>query len=245
MEQNRKREHIQYSLEMEEELLFNHTYKQEQRLLEYVKSGEVEEVKENLSTIFPQYPQLLGYAEQRNEEYMAVITVALVARAVISAGISTSESFQLSDFYLKKFAAAHDIGMIRSLRDEAVINYTKMVCESKKRTKASFYVEECKKYILANPFKKISTEEIACALHLNAVYLERIFKAEERMTITQYIQNEKIIRAKNLLIYSDRTIQEISMYLGFSSQSYFGKVFQKIVGMTPKQFRIQNRLSEF
>lgn len=245
MEHNEKMEEIQYSLEVEEELRFNHTYKVEQELLENVKNGDVERVKETFGDTFPQYPSLLGNIQRKNEEYMAVITVALVARAAISAGISTAESFQISDIYLRKIAAVKDTEDIIMLRNKAILAYTQKVRDSKKQTKASFFVEECKKYIIANPFKKISTDDVAKSLHLNAVYLERIFKAEEKMTITEYIQQQKIIRAKNLLIYSDRTILEISSYLGFSSQSYFGKIFQKQVGMTPKQFRMLNRMSEF
>ena len=91
----------------------------------------------------------------------------------------------------------------------------------------------------------VSAGDVALALNVNSIYLERIFRAEEKMTITDFIRHEKISRAKNLLVYSDRSILEIGEYLSFSSQSYFGKIFRKVTGMTPKQFRETNHLSEF
>ena len=47
----------------------------------------------------------------------------------------------------------------------------------------------------------------------------------------------KLEEARSLLIYTDKTISEISEYLCFSTQSYFQNVFKKQYGMTPMQFR--------
>jgi AraC-like DNA-binding protein len=51
--------------------------------------------------------------------------------------------------------------------------------------------------------------------------------------------------AKNLLIYSDYTIEKIALYLGFSSQSHFGKVFKKYTEMTPNAYRKRNARKDF
>ena len=48
---------------------------------------------------------------------------------------------------------------------------------------------------------------------------------------------EKIKLAENLLIYSEYSIEQIGLYLGFSSQSHFGTIFKKYENMTPKQYR--------
>lgn len=241
-----QRAHLEYALQQEDEIINNHTYKYEQELLEYIKSGDVEQVQENLKNhVFPDYPQLLDFYVKKNEEYMAVIAVALTARAVIQGGVTSAESFRMSDYYLKKISSSPDINRIIQIRDEALLEYTKLVRERKRGTKRGLYVEEAKQYIAAQVFKKISVKDVADALNINAIYLERIFKDAEGLTIGQYIQREKVGRAKNFLMYSDRSIMEIGEYLGFASQSHFGQIFKKEVGMTPKQFRIHNRLSGF
>lgn len=52
-------------------------------------------------------------------------------------------------------------------------------------------------------------------------------------------------RAANLLKYSEASISEISDYIGFYSQSHFGKVFKQYKKMTPKEFREKNQKKEF
>jgi AraC-like DNA-binding protein len=51
------------------------------------------------------------------------------------------------------------------------------------------------------------------------------------------VQRERIATAKNMLKYSDYTAQQIATALGFSSQSYFTKVFRQTTGHTPTDYR--------
>ena len=239
-------ERIAYSLQQEDEAEGNHLYRMEQELLELIRQGDVEQIRKNQEAqVFPEYPNLLNYNVKKNEEYMAVITIALVARAAVEGGVSTSESFRLSDIYLKKLAVMQDIPQIIELREACAVEMAELVRNRKRGGKAGYYVEECKKFVATNIFKKISVRDVAVALNLNAVYLEHVFKEEEKQTIGQYIQKEKIKCAKNLLIYSDRSIMEISDYLNFSSQSYFGSVFRSIVGESPRVYRDTHKISGF
>ena len=52
-----------------------------------------------------------------------------------------------------------------------------------------------------------------------------------------FINEERVFRASNLLMYSDLSLSEVAEYVHFPSQSYFGKVFKQVKGMTPKAFR--------
>ena len=237
--------HAEHTLEQEDMVVNNHTYKDEQELLELVRRGDTASVRIAIDTMFPGYPDVIGYSNKKNEEYMAIITVALVSRAAVEAGMTSAESFAMADVYLKKIATAQDVAAILKYRNCAIVAYTQVIAAKKSSKKSGMYVEECKNYIAAHIFKKIGTTEIADALGLNAVYLERIFKESEGMTIGQYIHQEKIDRAKNLLIYSGRSILEISDYLSFSSQSHFGKVFKQETGMTPKQYREREHVSGY
>lgn len=243
---NLLKNHLEYALSQEDEIVSNHTYFKEQEYFDIVRNGDIERIqKEGIVGMNLEYPQLLKYNTKKNEEYMAVAAVTLFARTAIEAGISSAESFMLSDSYLIRIAEAKNIDELLQLRNEAFIAFTKLVHERKKGGSAGRYIEECKRYISANIFKKIRVPDIANALSINEIYLERIFKSSEGITILQYIQREKIGRAKNLLMYSDRSIMEISDYLGFSTQSHFGHVFKKEVGETPMRFRTKNKITGF
>jgi AraC-like DNA-binding protein len=92
---------------------------------------------------------------------------------------------------------------------------------------------------------KIVVSELADDLHVSLEYLSTLFRKTEQTTISEYILKEKVRLAENLLIYSEYTIEKIGLYLGFSSQSHFGKVFKKYTGFTPNVYRKRNMKKDF
>ena len=90
---------------------------------------------------------------------------------------------------------------------------------------------------MANLHGKIQVQDIAEKLGLNANYLSELFHKNEHVSLKDFIQKEKINMAKNLLIYSKYSYTEIAVYLGYSSQSHFGKQFKKYADMTPRRYR--------
>ena len=68
-------------------------------------------------------------------------------------------------------------------------------------------------------------------------YFSKKFKQEVGMSLREFAAEEKVRRAKELLIQGRLSVSDISETLGFNSQSYFGNVFRKITGMTPLEYR--------
>ena len=68
-------------------------------------------------------------------------------------------------------------------------------------------------------------------------YLSRIFKAETGINVINYVNTRKIQRAKELLADPAISITEISLSLGFDEPSYFNKIFNKICGINPSDYR--------
>ena len=98
-------------------------------------------------------------------------------------------------------------------------------------------VERCKDYVFTHLHEKITVQEIAVQLYLHPNYLSALFKKHEGISLYQYILNQKITLAKNLLTYSSYSFIEISNYLGFSSQSHLGKTFKRTTGFTLNEYR--------
>jgi AraC-like DNA-binding protein len=104
-------------------------------------------------------------------------------------------------------------------------------------------------YQLVNNFKRLvnnhfieekSVEFYAQQLNLTANYLNNRIKAHTDKTAKEHIANRTLMQAKNMLLYTEFDIAEISFRLNFSEPSYFGKFFKKHTQQTPKAFR-QNR----
>jgi AraC-like DNA-binding protein len=92
-------------------------------------------------------------------------------------------------------------------------------------------------YILDNLQRQITVSELAAREGLSTGYFSRLFVEEIGINVNQFINDSKIKAAQNMLRYSDFSILDISISLGFSSQSAFSSVFKKMTGMTPKIYR--------
>ncbi|MEF2247400.1 MULTISPECIES: helix-turn-helix domain-containing protein [unclassified Paenibacillus] len=87
---------------------------------------------------------------------------------------------------------------------------------------------------------KISLDEIAHELHMNPSYFSRLFRKETGETFVEYVTKLKIDRAKELLRWTNSSIETISESLGYDNKSYFSKLFKSVCGITPGEYREQN-----
>ena len=71
----------------------------------------------------------------------------------------------------------------------------------------------------------------------NYHYISQLFSSIENMTIEKYIILQKIERVKELLVYGERTLNEIAYKLGYSSVQHLSNQFKQITGLTPKHFK--------
>ena len=94
-------------------------------------------------------------------------------------------------------------------------------------------------YIEENYQNPIKLEDIGKKTNLNKNYVCRLFKKITEKTITDYITYVRICEAKELL-KSDIPLSELAYKVGFSSQSYFNKVFKKHLGYTPLEYKKLN-----
>jgi AraC-like DNA-binding protein len=91
-------------------------------------------------------------------------------------------------------------------------------------------------YIDANYNRKPDVNVVAEKVHLTTPAFCRYFKRQTNMTFTDFVNQYRIDMAKNLLI-QDKSITETCYAVGFESLSYFNKLFNKITGKNPSDFK--------
>ena len=91
-------------------------------------------------------------------------------------------------------------------------------------------------YIDVNFDQKPDVNVVAAKVHLTTPAFCRYFKRQTNMTFTDFVNQYRIERAKNLLM-QDRNVTETCYAVGFESVSYFNKLFNKIVGENPSSFK--------
>lgn len=92
-------------------------------------------------------------------------------------------------------------------------------------------------YINRNLFGELDIDSICSAIHVSKYHFCRQFKHHFGMTVMEYILKTRIVMAKNLLRKERMSVTEISNRCGFSSISYFSRVFKQDTGMTPLQYK--------
>ncbi len=98
-------------------------------------------------------------------------------------------------------------------------------------------IAKVQKYVRMNLHRKITLTEVADYLHLNPSYLSRLFKKTTGEGFVEYVTRIKMEQAKELLMSTNKTVEEIAYDLGFDSKSYFIKTFKKFYGVPPTEIR--------
>lgn len=98
-------------------------------------------------------------------------------------------------------------------------------------------IQRAADYILLNLGHPITLNQIAQSIGTNPSYLSRKFKQEVGMTITNYVNHRRIVLAKQYLSRPTPSITDIALMTGFNDLNYFIRVFKKLTGQTPLQFR--------
>ncbi|WP_187274270.1 response regulator [Paenibacillus sp. N3.4] len=98
-------------------------------------------------------------------------------------------------------------------------------------------VEKVMHYIDIHLHQDISREEIAQHVYLNADYLNRIFKKETALSLSEYVLKQRIRKAKELLLKTEMPVGSVATSVGFSNLPYFSKMFKRETQMSPQDFR--------
>lgn len=96
-------------------------------------------------------------------------------------------------------------------------------------------VKQVKSYITANLQEELRIEFLAKKFFLSADYLSRLFKKEEGIGIGDFILEERMFLARELLKEGRLSIARVAYECGYDNYSYFTKIFKKKYGMTPRE----------
>ena len=99
------------------------------------------------------------------------------------------------------------------------------------------HAQAAKEYILLNFHKHITPEKIASKLNISRAYLRNIFHDEFSMSPRDFIIKVRIDRAKELLLFENISIKEISHSVGYDDVLQFFKIFKKYTNISPSDYR--------
>jgi two-component system, response regulator YesN len=114
----------------------------------------------------------------------------------------------------------------------------KYVSQNKRAIAKSAHVQHAISRIEEDYACKLSLQDIADEIPVNASYLSSRFSEEIGTTFQEYLLEYRIHRAKNFLVkHPDWSMTRVAEATGFSSQNHFSNVFKKIEGVTPSKYK--------
>ena len=238
------RQHSSELYQRKEEEAFHNTYPFEQAYLHFVETGDSEGLRCFLRNIPPIRPGVVAGNTLQQAKNIFITAITLVTRRSIQGGLDIETAYQLSDSYIQAMEKMSDINQISQLQYTMVFDFTCRVGERKIPADMSPSIYRAIQYISNHTNQNIRVSHVAEAVNMDRSVLSRKFKKELGFQISDFIMSCKLEEAKSLLRFTDKSLGEISETLCFSSQPYFQNCFKKKYGITPKQFREGNYLSE-
>ncbi len=220
--------------EMPQELPHN-SYHVEQNLLRMIRKGDSAAIRQ--ITLPPVNAGKVAEEELRQRKNIFVVAATLFSRAAIQGGMDIDDALTMSDRYIQQCEHLQSIDSINNLQFHMLTGYISHVERIRQNTHGSKLAINVANYVQKHLSEPISTEALAKELFMTRSALSTRFHKETGETLAIFITKEKIEEAKRLLRYSDRTMSQISSYLGFSSPSHFSGIFKKYTGKTPMEYR--------
>ncbi len=214
------------------------SYAWEQLVTSYIEDGRPETLRELFSVPPRVAAGRMAQDGLRQVRNMGICTAALSSRAAIRGGLNPQDAFLASDLYIQKLELVTDPAAIERLIQEMMIAYAQRV-ERLRGPQAGQdrFFRLCAQYVSQNIFTTIRAEQMARELGYTRAYLCTRFKQETGISLTRYVQQEKVAEAKHLLRFTDQELGDIAALLDFSSQSHFQTVFKQVTGETPMAYR--------
>ena len=98
-------------------------------------------------------------------------------------------------------------------------------------------ITRAKEFIRQHQAEDISLGDVAKAVNTSTFYFCKLFKKATRLNFTHFLSRVRIEKAKNLLLNPNLRVSEIAYEVGFQSLTHFNRVFKKIIGQSPTQYR--------
>jgi AraC-like DNA-binding protein len=100
-------------------------------------------------------------------------------------------------------------------------------------------ITRAREYIHEHQGEKLSLQQVARAASTSTFYFCKLFKKVTGINFTDYLSRVRVERAKNLLLNPNLRVSEIAFDVGFQSLTHFNRVFKKILGQSPTEYRAQ------
>ena len=213
-------------------LIFFH--EKEKELLAKVRAGSIQEVKGLLN-------ELIGFvlfSEGGKLETMrtrAIELTTLLSRVAMDGGANTDSIYQLNSQFLSLIYQERDLDDLCMLLQDVAESFTSAMFYEK--DKGNLYIRKALRFIAENYYEHLELSDVADAVQLSPGYFSALFRQVVGMNFREHLCAVRVEESKRLLLSTDYSLGDIAVSVGFPDQSYYCKMFKRMMGISPGKFR--------
>lgn len=211
---------------------------EEKELISAISTGDKETAQELLN-------RLLGHIYFNSGGDFKIIKarvnelLVLLSRASIDGGADIEQIFWTNNTVIGELQTLRDINELNVWLSSMMHRYISYVFDLTD-IKHVDIIHKATGYIKQHYTSKLTLDEVAKFVYLSKSYLSKIFKEELHCNFANYVNNLRVEKSKILLMDQSINLIDLAAMVGFEDQSYFTKVFKKVVGVSPGKYR-ENR----
>lgn len=212
---------------------------EERRLQHMIRVGSQQEARCLLNRI------LLGLYSSAGTDLFAMKArvreiITLMSRAAADSGADVHKILHLCDCSIMEMETKNSFDELNLWLADMLHRFVDLAFVPDD-AKHQVLICEITSYIQEHLTERLTLEQTANAIHISKSYLCRILKEDMGCTFTEYVNGLRIELGKAYLRTTSLSLADISGSVGFDDQSYFTRVFKRLVGMTPGKYRRSNK----
>ncbi|MUT68766.1 response regulator [Paenibacillus sp. NEAU-GSW1] len=200
--------------------------RQEKQMTELIRLGRWEEAGSLIESAISRYEaggMPVHMAQQRMLEALWI-----VFRIMLELGAETELPYYTFEI--------HHYAELRT-ETECLLFTMRKASERQRSRQQTDVIAEVKQYIMANSHLEISLETIARQAGLSPFYMSKMFKEQTGVGYIDFLTDCRVEKSKALMSNAERSMKEIAYEVGYNDPNYFSKVFKKVCGASPTDYR--------
>lgn len=211
-------------------------YEGERQLMQAVSQGIAHKAEQMISNSSELMLEMRVEDPVRNMKNYTIVANVLLRKAVEQGGVHPFYIDGVSSDFARKIEKIKTVQEGVEMMHDMIYKYCALV-KNHSMKNYSLLVQKVITIIDSDLTADLSLHRQAEMLNVNASYLSTLFKKETGMTLTEYVSKKRVDHAAFLLASTNMQIQNIAQHCGIFDVNYFTKIFKKIKGKTPKEYR--------
>lgn len=162
--------------------------------------------------------------------------VVMISRAAVETGAEMEALLGLNFDFVSDLSQVNDYEELCAWVVRMLETFLDTVSQSQDAP-GSAQLNDALGFIRTHHMKNLSLDEVAAQVHISPYYLSHLFREKLGVTFVEYVTSVRMELAKNYLLHTRLPVSAVAEKLGYEDAGYFGKVFRKYTGQTPKNFR--------